>query len=57
VNLFFASDHVVWVSWKYAIEERIPNLPHMNEVIRSIVTAGARIHLYAYLDKLQETAI
>ena len=33
VNLLFASDHVVFVSWKYAVEERIPNLPHTNEVI------------------------
>jgi hypothetical protein len=57
VNLFFASDHVVWVSWKYAIEERIPNLPHTNEVIGSFATAGARIHLYPCLDKLQERAI
>ena len=32
-------------------------MPHTNEVIGSFVTAGARIHLYAYLDKLQERAI
>ena len=57
MNLFLASDHVVWVSWKYAIEMRIPNLPHTNEVIGSFVTAGGRIHLYAYLDKLQERAL
>jgi hypothetical protein len=57
VNLLFASDHVVWVSWEYAAEETIPNLPHTNEVVGSFVTAGARIHLYAYLDKLQERAI
>ena len=57
MNLLFASDHVVWVSWKYAADERIPNLPCMNDVIGSFVTAGARIHLYAYLDKLQETAL
>jgi len=57
VNLLFARDHVVWVSWKYAAEERIPNLPHTNEVLGSFVTAGARIQLYAYLDQLQERAI
>ena len=56
VNLLFASDHVVWVSWKYAAE-RIPNLPYTNEVIGSFVTAGTRIHLYAYLDKLQQRVI
>ena len=32
-------------------------MPHTNEVMGSFVTAGARIHLYAYLDKLQERAI
>ena len=57
MNLLFASDHVVWVSWKYAAVERIQNLPHTNEVVGSFVTAGARIHLYAYLDKLQDRAI
>jgi hypothetical protein len=57
VNLLFASDHFVWNSWTYAAEGKIPNLPHTNEVIGSYVTAGARIYLYAYLDKLQERAI
>ena len=57
VNLLFASDHVVWISWKYAAEGNIHNLPHTNEVKGSYVTAGARIQLYAYLDKLQERAI
>ena len=42
VNLLFASD-VVWISWKYAAERKIPNLPHTNEVIGSYVTPGARI--------------
>jgi hypothetical protein len=40
-NLLFDSDDVVWVSWKYAAEERISKLPHTNEVIGSFVTAGA----------------
>jgi hypothetical protein len=57
VNLLFASDHVVWISWTYAAEGKIPNLPHTNEGIGSFATAGARIHLYAYLDNLQERAI
>jgi hypothetical protein len=57
VNLLFASDHEVWVSLKYAEEERIPNLRHTREVLGSFVTTGARIHLYAYLDKLQCRAI
>ena len=57
VNLLFVNDHVVWVSWKYAGEERIQNLQHTNEVVGSFVTAGARIHLYAYLDKFQDRAI
>ena len=30
---------------------------HTNEVVGSFVTAGARIHLNAYLDKLQDRAI
>ena len=47
MNLMFASDDVVWFSWKYAAEERVKNFRHMNEV-----TAGARIHLYRYLDRL-----
>jgi len=53
----FAKDDVVWVSWKYAIEEHAPNLRHTNEVNDAYVTAGARIHLYRYLDRLQEKAI
>ena len=32
-------------------------LPHTNEVIGAYVTAGARIHLYSFLDRLQEKAI
>ena len=57
MNLLFATDHVVCVSWKYAAEERIPILPYTNEVIGSYVTALARIHLYSYFDNLQERAI
>jgi hypothetical protein len=32
------------------------NPEQANEVIASYVTAGARIHLYSYLDKLQDKA-
>ena len=53
----FASDEVVWASWRYIAEEKVPNLRHTNEVIGAYVTAGARIHLYAYLEKLQKRAI
>jgi hypothetical protein len=53
----FASDDVIFLSWKYAAEERGPSLRHTNEVIGAYVTAGARIHLYSYLDRPQERAI
>jgi len=56
-NLVFASDDVVWLSWKHEAEEDVPNLRHTNEVIGAYVTAGARILLYRYLDRLQEKAI
>ena len=35
----------------------MPSLRHTNKVIGAYVTAGARIHLYGILDKLQENAI
>ena len=35
----------------------MPNLPHTKEVIGTYVTASARIHLYRFLDRLQENAI
>jgi len=54
-NLVFASDDVVWLSWKHRAEEDVPRLRHTNEVIGAYVSAGARIHLYRYLDRLQET--
>jgi len=56
-NLSFASDDVVWISWKHAAEEHVQNLRHTKEVIGAYVTAGARIHLYRYLDRLGERAI
>ena len=54
--MLFASDDVVWISWQYSADERVLSLRH-NEVIDAYVTAGARIHLYGFLDKLQEKAI
>jgi len=56
-NLMFASDDVVWASWRFIEEELIPNLRHTNEVIGAYVTADARIHLYSYLDRLGERAL
>ena len=56
-NLAFASDDVVWISWKHSAEESVPNLRHTNEVIGAYVTAGARMHLYRYLGRLGERAI
>jgi hypothetical protein len=55
-NLLFASDYVVWDSWRYT-NENIPNLRHTNEVIGAFVTAGARKNLYAFLDTLQEKSL
>jgi len=57
MNLAFASDDVVYISWKRGTEEDVPYLRHTNEVIGAYVTAGARIHLYRYLDRLGENAM
>jgi len=56
-NLVFASDDVVWASWRFVAEEEIPSLRRTNEVIGAYVTAGSRLHLYYYLDRLKERAI
>jgi len=56
-NLVFASDDVVWLSWKHGAEEDMSSLRHTNGIMGAYVTAGARIHLYRYLDRLQERAI
>ena len=53
-NLAFASDDVVWISWKHSAEERVPNLRHTNEFIGAYVTSGARVHLYRYLDNWEK---
>jgi len=56
-NLAFANDDVVLSSWKFSAEQRVPNLRHTNEVIGAYFTAGARMHLYRYLDRLGERAV
>jgi len=55
-NMMFANDDVVWISGQFSSEERVPSLRHTNEVMGAFVT-GARIHLYYYLDKLQDRVI
>jgi len=55
--MLFANDDVVWISLRYSADKRVPSLRHTNEVIGAYVTAGARIHLYGFLEKLQEKAI
>jgi hypothetical protein len=57
LSLIFASECVVWTSWRFAEDEKIPNLRHTNGVIGAYVTAGARIYLYRNLDRLQDRAI
>jgi len=56
-NVVFASDDIVWLSWKCGAKKDVPNLGHTKEVIGAYVTAGARIHLYRYLDRLRVNAI
>jgi hypothetical protein len=57
MNLVFASDDEVCLSWKVSAEGYVTNLTHTNQVICAYVTAGARIHLYSFNDRLQENAI
>jgi len=56
-NILFATDDVVRISWQHSANERVPSFRLTNEVIGAYVTAGARIHLYGFLDKLQGKAI
>jgi len=42
MNIAFASDDVVWISWKYGAEEDVPSLRNTKEVIGAYVTAGAK---------------
>jgi hypothetical protein len=55
--MMFANDDVVWIYWQHSEEAREPSLRHGNDVIASFVTVGARIHLYSYIDKLQDKAL
>jgi hypothetical protein len=55
-NLMFASDDVVWASWRF-IEEKIPSLRHTSNVLGAYVTSGARMSLYSNLDRLQARAL
>ena len=48
---------MVWLSWKLSAEEIVTYVTHTNEAIGAYVTAGARIHLYSFLDRQQENAI
>jgi len=57
MNLAFASDDVVYISWKRDAEKDVHNLRHTNEVKGVYVTAEARIHFYRYLDSLAENAM
>jgi hypothetical protein len=36
MNLMFASDDVVWVSWRFIAEENLPSLRHTNEVLEHL---------------------
>ena len=56
-SLIFVSDHAVWISWQNVDERHAPTLKHTNDVIASYVTAGARLHLSSYLNRLQENAL
>ena len=56
-TLLFAGDSMCWISWRHADEVHVPTLRHTNDVIGSYVTTGARLHLYQYLDKLQQRAL
>ena len=47
----------MWLAWRQAEESRMQTLRHTNDVIGNYVTAGARLLLYGYLDKLQERAL
>jgi len=33
-SMLFANDDVVWISWQYSADERVPSLRHTNEVMR-----------------------
>jgi len=41
MSLAFAGDDVVWILWKYAVEEDVHIPYHRNEFLGVYVTAGA----------------
>jgi hypothetical protein len=51
-NLLFASDDVAWASWQFIQEENIHSLCDTNEVIGAYVTAGVRLKVHSYLERL-----
>jgi hypothetical protein len=53
----FASDEAVWVSWRFSVEEKIPNLKDTNEVLGAYMTAGTRLRFYYFHKKGQENAL
>jgi hypothetical protein len=53
----FASEKIVWIAWRFAVADSVPNLAHTNDFTGSFVTSGARIHLYGYLDRLGDRAL
>ena len=56
-KLLFAGDCVCWISRRHADVAPAPSFRHTNDAIVNFVTAGARLHLYSYLDKLKEHAL
>ena len=44
LNLLFASDIVVWASWRYTAEEQVPTLRHTNEFVGAFVACGGRMN-------------
>jgi hypothetical protein len=58
MNLIFASDQVIWISWRIDDDmEQVSRLRHANDVVGSFVTAGERMHLYRYLERLQDKVL
>ena len=57
LNLVVANDDVVWFSLKFSAEGHVLSMRHSNGFIEAFVAAGPLIHLYRYLDRLQENVI
>ena len=50
LNMMFASDEVVWISWQFSSEERVASLRHTNEVIGAFVTEHAFTYTLTWTD-------